>query len=53
LHELQGKAGFEFLRLYITGILKDIYSIDCGRVTDRADLYRIRDYLNYRRMGDD
>jgi len=48
LHELEGSAGFDFLRLYMTGILKDVYSIDCGRITDRADLYRIQEYLNCR-----
>lgn len=46
LPELKGKPGFEFLRLYMAGVLKDIYQMRGGEnIGERADIYGISEYL--------
>lgn len=45
LPKLQEKPGHEFLRLYMTGVLKDLYDFQCGRPEGTSDVYRIIEYL--------
>lgn len=48
-----GKPGFDFLRLYMTGVLKDFYQLTGGEsIGERGDVYRIRDYLSLANKGD-
>ena len=42
---LLGKPGLEFLRLYVTGVLKDLYELKCGQISDQDDIYRVGDFL--------
>jgi hypothetical protein len=52
LPELEGKPGFEFLRLYMAGVLKDIYQLPCGEnIGGRSDIYGISNYLSLCKKG--
>lgn len=52
LHELTTKPGFEFLRLYMTGVLKDLCQLNCGEVIrERDDIYSISEYLSLEITG--
>lgn len=52
LPELEGKPGFEFLRLYMAGVLKDIYQLPCGEnIGERSDIYGISGYLSLCKRG--
>ncbi len=46
LPKLDKKPGIEFLRLYMTGVLKDLYLLNCGNITTKDDIYRISEYLS-------
>ena len=46
LPELMNAHGLGFLRLYMTGVLKDIYGLNCGMLSDADDLYRAAEYLS-------
>ncbi|MBI5767423.1 MAG: PD-(D/E)XK nuclease family protein [Verrucomicrobia bacterium] len=51
-HQLQylvGTPGFQFLRLYMTGVLKDVCGIRCGPANDSGNIYMIGDYLGAKR----
>lgn len=48
---LIAKPGFNVLRHYMTDVLKDIYQLNCGKITGRDDLFRISDYLSLPRNG--
>lgn len=45
LAKLQDTSGFDFLRLYITGVLTDIYDLPCGELGKNEDIYLISEYL--------
>lgn len=49
LPHLRRKPGFEFLRLYMTCVLRDICDLNCGELSNQHDIYRLNDYLNYNR----
>jgi len=46
LDRCAGKPGVEFLRLYMTGVLKDLYQLNCGKISYRDDIHRISEYLS-------
>ncbi len=55
LPELEDKPGIDFLRLYMTGVLKDLYGLPCGKsqdVLEDADIYRVGKYLSLLTKGD-
>jgi hypothetical protein len=51
LGELKGEPGAEFLRLYMTGVLRDLYRLNCGNITDADDIYHISEYLSSAIIG--
>jgi len=48
---LTGKPGFDVLRHYMTGVLKDLYQLNCGRISERDDLFLISEYLPQQATG--
>jgi hypothetical protein len=52
LHKLTGRPGFEILRHYMTGVLKDLYQLNCGEpIRERDDIYSIGEYLSLEKTG--
>lgn len=51
LPSLEGLPGVEFLRLYMTGVLEDLYDLYCGRIGECDDVYRICEYLSGETSG--
>lgn len=51
LHLLTAKPGFNVLRHYMTDVLKDLYQLNCGKISGRDDLFRISEYLSLPRKG--
>jgi hypothetical protein len=52
LPKLERKPGFEFLRLYMAGVLKDIYQLHGGKnIGERGDIYGICEYLSLCNKG--
>jgi hypothetical protein len=47
LPTLNGTVGFEYLRLYMTGVLKDICDLNCGGISQQHDIYRLSEYLTF------
>ncbi|HEY4246661.1 MAG TPA: PD-(D/E)XK nuclease family protein [Lacunisphaera sp.] len=45
-HALMGMQGLEFLRLYVTGVLTDVYNIQCGKLSSKDHVYLIGDFLS-------
>jgi hypothetical protein len=52
LEELKDRPGIEFLRLYMTGVLKDICKIECGRPDSSTHPYALATYLGSIRPKD-
>ena len=52
LDELKEKPGFDFLRLYMAGVLKDIYQLrGVENIGERGDIYGISEYLTLCNKG--
>lgn len=48
LPRLRRKPGFEFLRLYMTCVLKDICDLNCGGLREQHDIYGLNEYLTFK-----
>lgn len=51
LPRLADKHGFHILRHYMTGVLKDFYQLNCGKISERDDLFYISEYLLAPKVG--
>lgn len=51
LPTLNGKSGFDVLRHYMTGVLQDLYQLNCGKISERDDLFLISEYLSLPKTG--
>jgi len=51
LPELTDKQGFYVLRHYMTGVLKDLYQLNCGKISERDDIFCISEYVLPSKIG--
>ena len=48
LPRLRRRPGFEFLRLYMTCVLKDICDLNCGGLSQQHDIYSLNEYVTFK-----